>query len=307
VATVLATVGLLALGAVVTTFRVGMADPIWPTAPWALLLIDWQEPSPGFLIEHAHRLAGYLVGCCSIVLMVGLLLQGRTNVLRGLGVAALLAVIVQGLLGGFRVRLHALMGVPFSVVHGCFAQVVFSLLVVIALATAGRTLALPTALAPRLRRLTLLLTAVVLAQLVWGALVRHTGTPLAQRMHLLTAFLVVAVSAWLGRAVWEQEAARRVLGWPLGVLAILLTLQVMLGIEAWLGRFVNVLLPDLQPVTMPQAAVRVAHVLLGSWILATAVVLAVRSAAPGLARDCVEDAPYESGITVSAQPVKGSA
>src|SRR6516225_9513298 len=60
--TVCATFALLLLGAVVTTFRFGMADPIWPTYPWHLLLISWQEPRPGFLIEHAHRLAGYIVG-----------------------------------------------------------------------------------------------------------------------------------------------------------------------------------------------------------------------------------------------------
>ena len=34
---------LLALGAVVTSFRVGMADPVWPTRPWHLLPIDWQS------------------------------------------------------------------------------------------------------------------------------------------------------------------------------------------------------------------------------------------------------------------------
>ncbi|HEV2947246.1 MAG TPA: hypothetical protein VGX70_07710, partial [Gemmataceae bacterium] len=66
VLTVCATFILLLLGAVVTTFRVGMADPIWPTYPWHLLLVSWDEPRPGFLIEHSHRLAGYVVGCCVI-------------------------------------------------------------------------------------------------------------------------------------------------------------------------------------------------------------------------------------------------
>ena len=67
--TAVATFLLLALGSVVTTLRVGMADPIWPTYPWHLFLIDWHEPSTGFLIEHSHRLAGYVVGCCTIGLM----------------------------------------------------------------------------------------------------------------------------------------------------------------------------------------------------------------------------------------------
>src|SRR5579872_725127 len=91
--TVAATVVLLALGSVVTTFRVGMADPVWPTYPWHLLLISWDEPSPGFLIEHTHRLAGYVVGCCVIVLALGLWRTATPRWLAGLGAAALAAVI----------------------------------------------------------------------------------------------------------------------------------------------------------------------------------------------------------------------
>src|SRR5947199_5765046 len=102
VLTVCATVVLLTLGAIVTTFRVGMADPVWPTAPWYLFFISWQEPSPGFLIEHSHRLAGYIVGCCVIVLAAGLVLSASRTWLRVLGAVALLAVIAQGVLGGFR-------------------------------------------------------------------------------------------------------------------------------------------------------------------------------------------------------------
>src|SRR6516165_11242062 len=132
VVTVCATFVLLFLGAVVTTFRVGMADPIWPTFPWHLLLISWDEPSPGFLIEHSHRLAGYIVGCCVIVLAVGLSHLDPRLWVRRLGMLALLGVIVQGLLGGFRVKLNALLGTDLALIHGCFAQVVFAVLVSLA-------------------------------------------------------------------------------------------------------------------------------------------------------------------------------
>src|SRR5436190_9755727 len=70
--TVCATLPLLALGAEVTTKQVGMVDKEWPTYPWHLWLESWQEKGLGFLIEHGHRLAGYIVGCCAIVLMMGL-------------------------------------------------------------------------------------------------------------------------------------------------------------------------------------------------------------------------------------------
>src|SRR5690349_14473967 len=62
----------LASGAVVTTFRVGMADPLWPTYPWHLALISWHEPSAGFIVEHTHRLFDYLLGFCCILLAAGL-------------------------------------------------------------------------------------------------------------------------------------------------------------------------------------------------------------------------------------------
>ena len=132
VGTVCATVALLTLGAVVTTCRVGMADPIWPTYPWHMLLISYQEPRPGFIIEHTHRLAGYLVGCCVIVLALGLWRYHARRGLGWLGLAALAAVIVQGLLGGFRVLLNALVGTDLALIHGLFAQLVFTLLVSVA-------------------------------------------------------------------------------------------------------------------------------------------------------------------------------
>jgi cytochrome c oxidase assembly protein subunit 15 len=277
VLTVGATVALLALGAVVTTFQVGMADPVWPTVPWHLALIDWSEPNPGFVIEHSHRLAGYIVGCCVIVLTVGLLLSARRNWLKWLGVAALAGVIAQGLLGGFRVVLHALLGTNLAIIHGCFAQIVFSLLVSLAVITSARfaTVSMRGEESPRLRIWSLVLTTLVFFQLVWGALLRHTNGALAQRMHLFTAFAVVAVAVWFARTALASPEARGVLGRTFILIGVLLTLQILLGVESWLGKFAGVLLPELRKPTIGQAATRVAHVLVGSFILATCVAQSV--------------------------------
>lgn len=304
--TAAATVALLALGAVVTTFQVGMADPVWPTVPWHLALIDWREPNPGFVIEHSHRLAGYIVGCCVIVLTLGLLCTARRGWLKWLGAAALAGVVAQGLLGGFRVVLHAWLGTNLAIIHGCFAQIVFSLLVSLAVLTSAHAAGGADAIAfaaeegsVRLRRATLALVGLVFLQLVWGALVRHTNGTVAQRMHILTAFAVVAVAVWLAHTALARPAARRVLGRTLVVLGILLAFQVMLGVESWMGKFAGVLLPEMHKPTVGQAATRVAHVLVGSFILATSVVLAVLahrstqpSAAPATQRD---DETQETG------------
>jgi heme A synthase len=284
VLTVIATAGLLALGGVVTTFRVGMADPIWPTSPWYLFFISWREPSAGFLIEHSHRLAGYVVGCCVIVLALGLWFTAKAGWLRKLGVVALAAVIVQGLLGGFRVKLNALVGTDLAAIHGCFAQVVFSLLVSLAVLTARRRneLAIDAEAGRRLYRLGLLFSALVFAQLVWGALVRHSNGSLAQRAHLLTAFAVVATAAWFVKGAIADPTMRTRLGVALSVLCGLLMVQVMLGVEAWLGKFGTGVLPELQTITLGQAAVRTAHMLVGSWVLATVVVLTLQARGAGV-------------------------
>src|SRR6187549_1377341 len=84
---------LLTLGAIVTSFRVGMADPIWPTRPWHLLTIDWSEPKAGFLVEHAHRLTGFVVGGAVAVLAIGLWLTERKRSLRWGGMAAIVALL----------------------------------------------------------------------------------------------------------------------------------------------------------------------------------------------------------------------
>src|SRR5262249_38957768 len=157
-----------------------------------LLLVSWEEPKPGFLIEHTHRLAGYVVGCCVIVLAVGLWLKEPRRWLRGLGVFALGAVIVQGLLGGFRVKLNEWLGPNPALVHGGFASVVFSLLVSLALFTSRNwsTAAPPVTdgCDPRFRVWSFLLVGLVFLQIIMGGLIRHTYSPLGQRGHLLIAF-----------------------------------------------------------------------------------------------------------------------
>jgi len=280
VLTVVATVCLLALGSVVTTFRVGMADPVWPTYPWHLLLIDWSEPSAGFLIEHTHRLAGYIVGVLFIVLALGTLFVHTGRKIAWLGLTALGCVIVQGLLGGFRVKLNALVGTDLAVVHGTFAQVVFSVTVAVAVITSPRLVhgefGVSAKDARRALRLSVLLTAVAFCQVVWGALLRQTLSPVAQRGHLFTAFAVVALVAWLGKTVFGN-ANLRFLSWPVTILAWLVAVQVMLGIEAYVARFASATLPELVPITFGQVVVRSLHVLIGSWILAAAVTCSILS------------------------------
>lgn len=350
VLTVCITLVLLVLGQLVTSFRAGMADPIWPTEPWYLFVVGWQEPNRGYLIEHSHRIAGWTVGIVVSVLALGLwwtesnktcrwggvlflgmmlasygelhrqliaqrdpavpirwptlplaqmavaflglvsLNLGRWRApaagVRFLGVVALVAVMIQGLLGGFRVRLDALFGPELAPVHGVFAQVVFCLLVALAVLT-GRpvTTPIPDPARRTLKRLSLALVGLLFVQLVWGAMVRHTPSPLNQRLHLLTAFLVVAAAVWLLRVGFTTPAARPRVAFAGWVLGLLVALQVALGVEAWMGKFGEEarqgkvaagFLPEAATVNAKQAATRTAHTLVGTGVLAAAVVLALR-------------------------------
>jgi heme A synthase len=227
----------------------------------------------------------------ALAAMFGIGIAGMVRGVRGSGVrvlavVALVAVMVQGLLGGFRVRLDALFGTELAPVHGVFAQVVFCLLVALAVLTARPAPGdLPAGPRRSLGRLSLALVGLLFVQLVWGAMVRHTPSALNQRLHLLTAFLVVAAAVWLLRVGFATPAARpRVAsaGWVLGVL---LALQVALGVEAWMGKFgeearrgkpAAAFLPEAEQVSGKQAALRTAHTLIGTGVLATAVVLALR-------------------------------
>lgn len=329
----------LVVGGLVTTFRVGMSDPVWPTEPWFLVVNGWTEPQPGFLIEHTHRAVAFGVGGLAVVLSLGLwfttpnraartlgvvallvliaafgrfhgqmmaqknaetvtlptdtvvamggglavaVLLGVGGVFAGirgagvrlLGVVALVAVMIQGLLGGFRVKLNDLVGPDLAMYHGVFAQVVFGLLVCVAALTAkpaaDRT---EHTLDRRAHRVAVLLVALIYLQIAWGAWVRHAGSPLSLRMHFLTAFLVTGAAVWLVRALFA--AGRPAGAW---VLVGVLTLQVALGVEAWMGKFsLGIFAVESEKITKMQAWIRTGHLLGGSLLLGAAVVSAVRT------------------------------
>jgi len=346
VACVVATFALIGLGSVVTTFRVGMADPVWPTTPWYLFFIDWTEPSRGFLIEHAHRLAAFAVGglvalfallawlrepsaglrWTGFVALVGLLVAfgamhrellaqvnepvvtwptrtiaatllwfgvavicGLIGVFRpggGLRLAAVLllgAVMIQGLLGGLRVRLNELIGTDLAAVHGIFAQVFFAAFVAVMAVMYVRRWSPPESVEGGLGLLSWGLVGVLVVQLVFGALLRHTGWVNMQRLHFLTAFVALGGVVWLAVVVTSRPAARAVFGGTTLLLVVLVGLQVALGVEAWLSKFSQGILPELQtlPQTVGQATTRTLHVLTGAGLLAAATALATRTALIG--------------------------
>ena len=107
VALVCATFPLIWVGGLVTTTESGMAVPDYPTTfghnMFLYPLDTWLGGPWQVFVEHGHRLLGALAGLVTIALCIALWRSDERRWVRWLGVAALAGVIVQGLLGGFRV------------------------------------------------------------------------------------------------------------------------------------------------------------------------------------------------------------
>jgi len=120
-----------------------------------------------------------------------------------MSVAALLAVIGQGAIGGFRVLERS---EPLAFLHGAIAQGVFALLGASWMALspwvpveAGVPTSESAALGRNLRRLSILALASVYLQIVAGAWLRHGGGVDALALHLVVALPVVILVPLLAR------------------------------------------------------------------------------------------------------------
>ncbi len=124
---------LLFVGGLVTTYRVGMAVPDWPTTFGInMFLYDFLNSPWGVYLEHSHRLYGSAVGLACIVLAGWFLAFERRGWMKVLGVAALLGVIAQGVLGGIRVNWNSQ---QLAAVHGVTGQMFFGLMVALCVFT----------------------------------------------------------------------------------------------------------------------------------------------------------------------------
>ena len=290
---------LIIAGGIVTGLEAGLAVKGWLIPEGHLLVlfpVSLMQRDVETFVEHAHRLLALLVGLMVIVLTIHLWLADRRWWLRWLAVATVLAVIVQGILGGTRVTEQSIV---LAILHGLFAQAVFATLVVIAAATSTTWVsdrpAASSATAGTDRTLGIVLLAAIAVQIVLGALFRHLqplpDVPRGLLMGLLHGHsfvgstLVVAMVLLCGVRAWGmyhwQPIVKRI-----GVALILTMLfQVVLGV----GSFIVVPRGPRDPGTAigaVEVALTTAHQATGAILLATATLLLVwtsRLLSPGLA------------------------
>ena len=175
--TAAATLFLIFAGGLVTSTGSGLAVPDWPLSYGML----FPPMVGGIFYEHGHRMVATFVGLLTVVLAIWIWKRERRRWLRYLGIGALAAVILQGILGGITVLY--LLPTPVSVTHACLAQAFFCVMVSIAMFTSPEwhkfESHIPGHVGLSLRRLAITTTAVIYIQLVLGAVMRHTQAGLA--------------------------------------------------------------------------------------------------------------------------------
>src|SRR5437870_9959173 len=174
--TALSTLVLVGIGGLVTSKEAGMSVPDWPTSyGYNLFFFPISKWVGGIFYEHTHRLVASGVGILTAVLAVWLWLKESRRWLRWLGVLALFAVVLQGVLGGLRVVLFK---DEIGIFHAALAQLFFVLTCSIALFTSRWWSDAPSLKSARpdggrLRPLFLFATLLIFAQLILGATMRH--------------------------------------------------------------------------------------------------------------------------------------
>src|SRR5688572_4616421 len=178
---------LIFAGGLVTSTGSGLSVPDWPTTyGWFMLTFPLEKMVGGIFYEHSHRLIASGVGALIVVLAVWLWKTEPRAWVRRLGYAALVAVVLQGILGGITVLWFLPDAV--SIAHAGLAQLVFCLTISIALMTSpgwkraySRSGALndahsqPLAKDDALQGVAIATTVLIYLQIIVGATMRHTG------------------------------------------------------------------------------------------------------------------------------------
>ena len=278
-----------------------MAFKDWLTSDGVFMPIyPWLSSTGDKFIEHGHRLLGMLAGILTIALVASLYLGEPRRWVRRYGVALLVGVIAQGILGGMRVVLDERI---LALIHGCTGPLFFAAAAGMIPITSRRWLAeakpaeaVPNSAndlkaMPKLLRLAILTTVLAYLQLCVGAVVRHSPLMLADAaprifqvavyFHLLLAAAVTFHVLLLAHKCFWGRICRT----PAVSLALLIGLQLLLGVSTWMmkygfpqwaARFVGETGHFNQADGMTSAVIVTAHGAVGSLIVALAVVVALR-------------------------------
>lgn len=204
VATAAATFLLLVIGGLVHPTGSSLACPDWPLCNGMV----FPPMQGGILYEHGHRLAALAVSLLTVGLAVVVFQSRRERDLRLLALAAVALVGVQAGLGALTVIYKLPLIVSAS--HLATSMAFFSLLIYLA-----HRLRPEAPAAPALpRALVGLAAAATYAQILVGALVRHTGSALACG----TDLLLCEGRFWPAWGPAQVQVTHRLLGYTVALL-----------------------------------------------------------------------------------------
>jgi len=286
---------LIWVGGLVTTQDAGMAVPDWPNTNgynmFAYPLSAWIYGPFDLFIEHGHRLLASFVGLLAIGLCAIAWLKEPRAWVRTLCFLLLFSIIIQGMMGGFRVLFDAR---TLAMVHGCIGPLVFALATAVVVVTSPWWHAkdLPTANPTWFRWLAIGLTVSAVTQLILGAQLRHVQpwtkpTSFVTLVHLHLTFAAIVTLFVLGVAAASRSRSNRQLlgiGWPIFALLVLLVVQIGLGVGTWIANYALPWIevhPELARYTIAtkgywESWIVTGHQATGSLIIATALVLTLR-------------------------------
>jgi cytochrome c oxidase assembly protein subunit 15 len=292
---------LIAAGGMVTSTGSGLSVPDWPTTyGWNMFTFPVSKWVGGIRYEHTHRLIASTVGMLTIALAFWTWRVEPRSWVRRLAFVALGVVILQGMLGGITVLYFLPPAV--SIGHAGLAQIFFCLTVTIALVTSpGWKYTVDPVDDPTLRKVAMATTALIYAQILVGATMRHNGAGLAipdfplafgrlvpdvWNMGVAVHFahgvggliVAVAILATAGHVLYHH-GRRRELTRPAIFLVMLVSMQITLGaFVIWSGK---------------DAVINTAHVVNGALVLATSLLLTLRT--------------FRAGDQRLVQPIHGGA
>ncbi|HEU5079563.1 MAG TPA: COX15/CtaA family protein [Opitutaceae bacterium] len=253
---------LVMLGAFTTTIGAGMAFQDWPLSNGSINPKGWLTNIAMFA-EHSHRLSGTMMGLITIVLAIWVARVETRGWVRKLAWTALVIVVIQGILGGTRVKLDAVylgnfqmsVGQFLRIPHGILAQLYVVNLFAIAASLSKSWIQAPLAnfaVSKSLRRLGVICTALVIIQLMVAATMRHFYAGLAiptfpltpegtliptvwnfriaiHFAHRAMALVIFVALIWYAVAIFRERAAALFRTTAVIMVALLL-LQIFLGI-----------------------------------------------------------------------------
>ena len=290
---VCATFPLIWVGGLVTTTDSGMAFRDWLTSDGTFFLFyDWLSSAGDKFIEHGHRLLGAATGFLAIGLVIVTTLTESRSWVKKFSFVLLAAVILQGLLGGARVVFDER---TLALIHGCTGPLFFALCVAMVVVTSrwwhDAKPSVAEASGRKIFRLAILCACLAYAQLVVGAVVRHSPHMMAEwtatlfqtavYFHLFLALLItghVLSLAWRCTRNGLQRAGGMVLLSLIGIQLLLgmSTWFVKYGVPYWATKWLGELAFVNREADALQAAIITSHVAVGSLIFVISVAMALR-------------------------------